>query len=286
SAAVRHVAPGGDVARAHVLNEARDSASALIGPSLGGVLFGISRVAPFVGDAASYLLSAAAVAVIRTPLQESQDPEPNTKASERYLRSDLVDGLRFMWAQVLLRRTLLCAAGFNFAYSGLTLLVILLAQSGGASPAATGLLVSVVAIGGLTGSLVSPLINRYTAPRHLIPAVGWVGAVVVPFFAVTTDPIILAVLLGATTILGPAANAELFALQVEATPENLQGRVFSAALFLGSCAAPLGPLVAGLLFEHANSWVTAAVFAFVMLTVAVVLTITMHRGRAQPALRE
>ena len=52
-----------------------DSVSELIGPSIGGVLYGIGRAVPFLTDAISYGASVLSLLFIRAEFQEDRNPE-------------------------------------------------------------------------------------------------------------------------------------------------------------------------------------------------------------------
>src|SRR5215467_8588714 len=53
-----------------------DSVTELIGPSIGGVLYGIGRVVPFLTDAISYGASVVSLLLIKAEFQEERNPEP------------------------------------------------------------------------------------------------------------------------------------------------------------------------------------------------------------------
>jgi predicted MFS family arabinose efflux permease len=64
-------------------NEARNNAAQLVGPTLGGALFGLSWAAPFAADAASYVASLATLPFIKAPMQKAKRasqpaPAPST----------------------------------------------------------------------------------------------------------------------------------------------------------------------------------------------------------------
>lgn len=88
---VRAVVAPTQVRDAVARNQARQQLASLVGPSLGGVLFGLSRGLPFLADALSYGVSFLAVATIRTPLPKGQPSPPG-----RRLRHELSEGLRWL----------------------------------------------------------------------------------------------------------------------------------------------------------------------------------------------
>src|SRR5581483_10876908 len=55
--------------------EAADSVVTLVGPPLGGFVFGLGRALPFLADAISYVVSAASLGFIRVPFQRERAEE-------------------------------------------------------------------------------------------------------------------------------------------------------------------------------------------------------------------
>lgn len=100
----------------------------MISPPLGGLLFGVFRGMPFLADAISFAASAAAVAAVRVPFQRLEMNPPATS-----LRSDAIQGLRWMWAHGSIRALALTAAALQVAVSGVSLVVIISARSQHAS---------------------------------------------------------------------------------------------------------------------------------------------------------
>ena len=66
--ALRRIVPTDRLPQAFAQNEARDHAATIAGPSLGGLLYGLGQVVPFVGQLLAYFLSFLAILMIRTPM--------------------------------------------------------------------------------------------------------------------------------------------------------------------------------------------------------------------------
>jgi MFS family permease len=163
--ALKQIVPAHELPTAVAANEARDNAAYLGGPSLGGFLFAISRAAPFLADAASYLASLTCVAMIRRPLEEAPP-----SAERRSLRRDVGEGLSWLWRQPFLRASLLLAGGTNLISNALALFVILVARERGASSSAIGVMLTLVAAGGLAGAVATPLALRRGDPDVCVRA--------------------------------------------------------------------------------------------------------------------
>lgn len=94
--AVRRVVAPDQVRDAVAANESRRQLAALLGPTVGGVLFGAGRALPFAADALSYVVSFAAVCSVRTPLRTAPP-------ARRAFRAELGEGLRWLWGHPFLR---------------------------------------------------------------------------------------------------------------------------------------------------------------------------------------
>ena len=266
-AALRSVVPVTALTPALAANEARQHAAELAGPPLGGLLFGLGRALPFLGDAVSYLYSFVAVLLIRTPLRV----EART-SDRRGLVREIADGLALTWRQPLLRAIALCVAGSNVVYTALIFGVIVVAQQGGASATSIGAMLGATGVGGLLGAFAAPRLIALFAPVTVLLGVLWAGAVALPAMAIDLRPALIGPLLAFFTFLMPAANTILVSTQMAITPPDTQGRVFSSVLFLSGLGAAGAPVLTGLLLEAVAGRTAVLVLATAMVLVAVLAT--------------
>jgi hypothetical protein len=89
--AMRAVVPPRQLPAAVGAQTGRQAAVGLVGPPLGGALFGLAPALPFVVDAVSYACSTVSLLAMRTPFQRVRAPD---RAS---LRARLAEGFRFLW---------------------------------------------------------------------------------------------------------------------------------------------------------------------------------------------
>jgi predicted MFS family arabinose efflux permease len=273
TAALRRVVPREQLSEALARNEARSLGAQLAGPPLGGALFALTRLAPFVADAVSYVWSFVATSLIRTPLPVPARTEPTR------ITRDIADGLRWVWHNQLIRLVLLLASITNLVFSGLTFALVVVARRHGASAGSVGLMLAIGSAGGLLGALAAPRMVRAGRPSLVLRGVLSASAVFVPLMAAWQTPYVLGALLAATLFLSPAANTILFTYQISTTPDELQGRTESAGVFVAGLAAPIAPIAAGAVIASAGSTVTLLALAGLQAAVAVVVV-------AAPAMRE
>lgn len=236
-------------------NEARRTSASLVGPPLGGLLFGIDRALPFIVDAVSYLVSAVSLLFLRTPLQEPREPTPLR------LLAEIVEGLRALWALTFVRASALAVAAANLIWSGLNIVLVVRAEEHGASPASIGVLFALMGVGGLLGSLAAPAIGRRVSVPVIVIGAFWVEAALVATFALTYDPYVLGVLAAIAIFPSPAWNAVVVGARLTLTPDRLRGRVNSGARLLSGSMLPLGALAGGLLAGAVGTTTTLLLFA-------------------------
>ncbi len=241
TAAIRTVVPTDQLATAFSQNEARQHLANLIGPPVAGALYAVVRWVPFLGDAVSYLVSAAAVGRIRSPLPAP----PRSEQSVSGMRADIAEGLRFLWNSMVLRAIVLFACIVNFAALALFIALTLKLLRAGVQPAAIGLIDTIGAVAGIGGSIVAPAIIKRVPTGPLSIAVAVVVSVAVVPMAFTNNVVYVGLLVAGALFLLPAGNASILAYLVAITPDRLQGRVQSALGFSASALQPAGPIVGG-----------------------------------------
>jgi predicted MFS family arabinose efflux permease len=236
-------------------NEARTYGTALAGPPIGGLLFGLGRSLPFFGNAVTFLMSLAGVAFVRRPLQEPRAGPPDRHATA------LLEGLRFVFRDSFLRTILLIAAPLNFAFHGIIFTIIVTLQMHKTPPAVIGTVETIVAVGGLLGALVAPALHRRLRLPVLIRGICWAAAAFMAISALLTSSVLAAVPIAAAVFLGPASNAALFGHQAAITPDRLQGRVVSVVIVVATSVASAAPLLAGSMITAWGSPAAVLVFA-------------------------
>ena len=244
-------------------NSMRAHTAALAGQPLGGVLFGIGRVVPFLFDAVSYLVSVLTVSFIRTTFRRER-----TSAGRTRLLGDMRAGLDWFWRQPFFRAASLIALGRSFAVSALYLVVIVVARERGASPALIGAMFVFLGVSGILGSFVAPWLSRRLRMRTVVIATTWTGAALVPLLIIVPGRVAPGVIYAAMYFLHPAWSASVGAYRLRQTPLELQGRVTSLTTLIAGGPVPLALLGTGFLLEGAGSTPTVLLLSGVMIVVA------------------
>lgn len=248
---VRELVEVEDVANAVSLTSMVFTSARIVGPALSGILLATSGAGwVFAINAATYSGVLAALLLMRVADLHRAEPVARGKGQ-------LADGLRYAWRTPAVRLpiTMMAWVGtFSFNFS--VLLVLMADDVFAAGPSGFGTLISLSAIGSLTGALLTATRTR-VEPRHLVlAALGFGITEIVASFASTLP--LMAVLLIPVGTFGVSFLAGSQAVTQSAAEPQMQGRVMAlfAVVFLGS--TPVGGMVAGL---AAEAWGPRMAFA-------------------------
>ena len=276
--ALRSVVPPKQLPDAAAAEQARFATVTLLGPPLGGVLFGIARALPFLADAVSYVFSVVSLLWMRTPFQQPRERDTTP------LRAQIKEGIGWLWKQKYLRTSALIFAGDNFVFQAIFLIFVVVARRQGLSSGTIGLLIAAFGTAGLLGSLVAPRAAKTFSMRSIMLLNQWLNGLFV-LFILFASPYVLVACVLPVAFVGPWLNAVVIGYRTAVTPDHLVGRVSSVARNIALVAQPLGPLAAGLLLASFSEKVTVLVFALVSLLLAIWSTVSPSI-RTSPSLQE
>ncbi|MEU8185942.1 MFS transporter [Micromonospora carbonacea] len=240
------------------LSQGSQATVSLLGPAIGGALYGVDPLLPFAADAASYVCSAVLIWQIARP------PTPHARAARDADR--MGDGLRWLARQRSLLTILAFAAAINLVGAALDVLVVLVLRAQGVSSSYIGVALSCAGLGAIVGALLAPRFSQRLRVSALLLGIsgGW-SVALVAFAAVSSTWFVAAVLV-VLMVLSPAAGVVVGHAMITATPRDLLGRVSAASTVLLSGLSALGPLFAGALFTAAGrtgSWLVLAAVTIV-----------------------
>ncbi|MFI2076729.1 MFS transporter [Streptomyces triculaminicus] len=233
------------------LESTRSSLNEFVGPPLGGLLVAAGTTVAVLGTAGAYLVAAGALLLLfRGPY-----PPPRAARDEpvlRSLRSELAEGLRFLWRHRLLRGVAGMVCVMAGAWSAWTAVLVLYAVAPGPmglSGTGYGLLLTTLAVGGVLGSLAAGRVQRAIGVRNLL-AVDVITSVIMLATPALTSQVWA---VGAATLLGGVGsglwNVTVVTLRQRLIPDALLGRVSSASRMIGWGGMPVGAALAGLLAQ-------------------------------------
>ncbi|HUB40459.1 MAG TPA: MFS transporter [Streptosporangiaceae bacterium] len=257
---------------------ATNSAGQVLGPILAGVLVTLMSPADLLFfDAASFIVSAASLALIRRSFNAPDPRTPNAGVSG--LLADVRAGLKYVWSHPVLRSISLMMALINFvAATENSQLVLFAKRVLGASDSQVALLFAAGAAGVVIVSMAAAPIRR-----RLSFAVTALGALVISGLAVTAMALIgsypaALVLWAMSAGFGLLLNINTGSLRQAIVPSHLYGRIVSVAGVLAWSAIPLGALAGAAAIQLTGS--VAEVYAVTgILTAAIALSFAFSAVR-------
>ena len=270
TAALPRVVANEQLPAAIAQQNAQLSLGGLLGPPLGGVLFSASHLLPFLLDASSYAFSACSLRFVRAAFAGQGG------VTRRSLLAEIGEGIGWLWRQPLLRSMMFVSGGLNFT-AGLDLIIIVLAQRLGASPATIGLIFAVAASGGILGAVLAPRIQRRLSFGQAIIGLCWFHVVVFGLLAIASRSLLLvAALLTIFFLVEPTYNTVQYSYRLALIPDALQGRVNSAYRVVSQGMRPLGLALTGVLLERVGVVGAAVTLSGWLLAVALMTSLNAH----------
>jgi MFS family permease len=268
SAALPHVVPREQLPTALAQNQAREQGADLAGQPLGGLLFGIDHLVPFVFDAVSYAVSFVTLLFVR-PTFQVERPSSQTR-----LLAEVVEGIAWLWQRPLLRAIVFLVGASNFAFTALALVMIVRARQLGASSALIGAMFAFLGAGAIVGAAIAPWVQRRVPTRVVVIGSLWLWAAGMAVLALAPNALALGALAAVMWIGGPPFNVVVGAYRYALVPDRLQARTSSAARLVAWGTIPLGSLAAGFLVEAVGAITSFLVLAGISLAVALAATAT------------
>jgi len=240
--------------------EASVAMAGIAGPGVAGALVQLlTGPIAILSDALSFIVSALSLAFIR--VKES----PPLIEERRHIWLEIGEGLRAVWHYPLLRTLAIGSGLFNFFDSILlTIYVLYLTKTIGATPLLVGIIIAISSVGGLFGAIFA---ERVTRILGLGPALlgGVLLASVAEFvIALAQGPFLLAVLMvivgeGLVQVGAVLYSINGLSLRQAIVPDRLQGRVNATLRIITVGVVPLGALLGGFLGDTYGLRVTVLV---------------------------
>ncbi|MCO5995873.1 MFS transporter [Actinoallomurus rhizosphaericola] len=239
--AVPHLVVAEQLGAAYSRNEARTRGAAMIGQPTGSGLFAVGNAIPLVFSVGAHLVSLVSLLGIRTRFQVERGTPPAA------VRSEIADGLSWLWRQRFLRTVMLVLAGTNMLYQMLVFALLPLFRDEGRPKGLVGVVLACSAVGGLLGALTATKWMRVWSLRRILLVGTMVWAIVTPLLAAAHNVFAMGAVFAASGYVGGVFNVPAIVYVMRITPPTMQGRVSSVANLVSSGAMALGWVAAGLL---------------------------------------
>jgi MFS family permease len=263
SGAFRSVVPREQLTTAAGMAQTRIAGAQLAGPPLGGVLFGIARLLPFLFDAISYGVSLVTLAGIRAQFQEE-------RVRERVpIHAQISEGIRFLWSEPFLRTTaLIFTLGNIVSPASLLLAVVIIGKRQGLSGGEIGALNAAMGATLLAGSFIASRVTRFLSMRTILVGELWASCSCAIFLVHPSVYLLIAGILPQSFVI-PSTDTALTAYRYRVIPDHVIGRVSSVITNIGLAISPVGSLGIGLLLANFSEREAVGVFAVVAFGLAV-----------------
>ena len=227
------------------------STAQLTGPGIAGALISfLSAPVTIAVDAVSFLVSAAAVWLIRKP---EPAPEPKPAGHAGGMLAEIREGLGVVTGSPILRSIAACTATSNLSTSiAFAAFFIFLTRDLALDAARIGLIFAIGNVGGLVGALIAGRVPKLIGTGPAIVGSAIFGTAFLWLNAAATRETAFAILVftGLTTQIGNQVyNVNQVSLRQAITPDRLQGRMNASMRFIVWGTIPIGTFLGGVLAE-------------------------------------
>ncbi|KAA2256065.1 MFS transporter [Solihabitans fulvus] len=237
--------------RANGLLASAKSTADICGPALGGVLIALSGIGVILAvDLISFVLALVAIRVVRFKGDEVR--KKDEAGPRKKIAAEAVAGLRYLFTQPSLRDLILtfCVVNLVMIFGFAAVQPMVLTRTGN-NTAALASVNTAIGIGGVAGGL---LMAAWGGPRNrgrgmMTAIIGMcLSAQVAMALAGGVVGWCAAILVGA--LIMPVINGSMQSIVQTKVPQEWQGRVFGAVMFLSQISVPLATAVSGPLADH------------------------------------
>lgn len=268
------------------------SFSSLIGPVIGGALFGFYGIMPILYvSVVCFLLSAIMEIFIQIPYEKKKAQGNIFVIGFR----DLKESFHYMSKeQPLIIKFSLAIAAINMILSALVIIGLpvivtqMLAFDSETANRLYGYAEGVMAMGSLCGGLGAGILAGKIKTRNGYLLLFYAALTLIPIGAATLLPIsaMLSYIIIMVSCFVMMFLATLFSIQLMSylqiiVPADMIGKVISCAMCIGMCASPIGQAIYGGLFEGMQGHIYVIFFAAAILTVALALALKKAFGELE-----
>ena len=200
----------------------------------------------------------------------------------RKLRTEIVEGMKWLWRQPLLRVMAFLNSGWSALGFGFSLMVIVLAQGQHLSPTFIGILFAIGGVSSILGASIAPLIQKRLRYGQAIIGLWWLYVLVWILVAFVRSPIALGAIVACFFLVDSIYNIVQFSYRLTLIPDELQGRVNSAFRLISYSLRPVGIALTGVLMQSLGSMQTAIIFALILLVLAIIASLNEPIRKAPP----
>ncbi len=256
SAVIPDLVPKERVAGANSLGQLSNQISAILGLTVGGVVYGaVGGLVLLFFDAFSFLFASGAELFVRFP-QHVPSQETGLQDKFNAFKRDVVEGMHYVWRRTGLRNFVLLSMLLTFFGAPVVILLTFYVQDVmHVGPAWYGILLSFYGFGSMLGFVLAGALNLSTKRRARVMFVGiLVQAVFYGSLGLAPNIWVAAALMAAHGIASGYVQVHITSIMQVSTPSDIRGRVFGLLAAMSGALAPLALGFAGVIIDllHKN----------------------------------
>jgi MFS family permease len=249
------------VSSALVRTEARTHIVLVAGRPLGGLLFGIGSIYPFLADTVSFIYSVAVLTGIRDASSTAEVPAPPRDLPPRNsLASDISQGLRWMFDDKFAPMAIIAFSFGTLIFQALVMVFISDAHNRGLPAFGIGMVLAASGVGGALGSLAAPRLLRRAGPSWIrIQTWIWLAGFACLVLLAGQQFFYTAIIMALLGLTGALGNIALDTHLMRKANKEMLARVTSIGRLASFAACATGPVIGGVLVQefgvqHAMLW--------------------------------
>lgn len=246
----------------------------VFGSLIGGTLYTIGRVLPFLVNALSFGVSVLSLGLIRGNFQQSE------KQERQPLFQAVAEGFTWLWKQPLLRFLTIVNGADSLRYGAGYLVILLLAKHINASPSEIGIIFTAAGVGALLGNLVSNRVRKHLSFGKITISMLWLEALMFPLYAIAPNVLAMCLIAAAEEFVAPIYTISLNTYRLVATPDSMRGRTSSTVQLITQGAQSLGAILGGLLLQALGAQWSALILGAWLLLLAIATTLNKRVRQA------
>ncbi len=244
------------------------------GSLLGGTLYSLGEVFPFIVNAVSFGASAFSLGLIRGNFQSGEE------GSSLPLHKAVAEGFSWLWKQPLLRFLTLVNGADSLRYGAGYLVILVLARELHTSSTGIGAIFTAAAAGALLGNLVSNWVRRYVSFGKIAISMLWLEALMFPLYAIAPNALVMGFIAAAEEFVAPIYTVSLDSYRLMVTPDSMRGRTSSTVQFVMQGAQSVGAILGGLVIQGVGAKWSALLLGVWLVLLAIATTLNRRVRRA------
>jgi MFS family permease len=213
------------------------------GSLLGGILYSLGEVFPFLVNAVSFGASVFSLGLIRGNFQSRRE------GASLPLHKAVAEGFAWLWKQPLLRFLTLVNGADSLRYGAGYLVILVLARELHTSSSGIGAIFTAAAVGALLGNLASNWGRQHFRFGTITLSMLWLEALMFPLYAIAPNALVMGFIAAAEEFVGPIYTISLNSYRLMATPDSMRGRISSTVQLVIQGAQSVGAIVGGMLIQ-------------------------------------